>query len=90
MRLGCAAPVLVTLAVVSDMSYAWVAMADYSPLMRARIQRNPFSVLKLRATFLKLVSILEAPLMRINEASSPDLSSVSQYAERRASNPTGS
>ena len=41
--------VLVTLSVVSDMAYAWVAMADYAPLMRVRIQRNPFCVLKLRA-----------------------------------------
>ena len=71
--------VLVTLAVVSDMAYAWLAISDYTPLMRSRIQRNPFSVLKLRATFLKLVSILDAPLVRINEANSPDLSSVSQY-----------
>ena len=55
--------VLVTLSVVSDMAYAWIAMADYSPLMRARIQRNPFSILTLRATFLKLVSILDAPLV---------------------------
>ena len=47
--------------------------------MRTRIQRNPFSVLKLRATFLKLVSILDAPICRISEANSPDLSSVSQY-----------
>lgn len=71
--------VLVTLSVVSDMAYAWLAISDYSPLMRMRIQRNPFSVLKLRATFLKLVSILDAPLVRINEANSPDLPSVSQY-----------
>ena len=71
--------VLVTLSVVSDMAYAWVAMADYTPLMRSRIQRNPFSVLKLRATFLKLVSILDAPLVRINQSNSPDLPSVSQY-----------
>lgn len=70
---------LVTLSVVSDLSYAWLAIADYAPLMRSRIQRNPFSVLKLRATFLKLVSILDAPLVRINQAQSPDFESVSQY-----------
>ena len=59
---------LVTLNVVSDMAYAWVLMGDYVPLMRHRIQRNPFSVLKLRATFLKLVSILDAPLVRVTTA----------------------
>ena len=31
------------------------------------------------ATFLKLVSILDAPLVRINQSNSPDLPSVSQY-----------
>ena len=71
--------VLVTLNVVSDMAYAWVLMADYTPLMRKRIQHNPYSVLKLRSTFLKLVSILDAPLVRINQSNSPDLPSVSQY-----------
>ena len=70
---------LITLGIVSDMSYAWEAMGDYTELMRMRIQRDPFSVLKLRATFLKLVSILDSPLVRINQAASPDLESVSQY-----------
>ena len=70
---------LVTLDVVCDMSYAWLAISDYAPLMRNRIQRNPFSVLKLRATFLKLSSILESPLVRIQQSNSPDEESVSQY-----------
>jgi len=71
--------VLVTLSIVSDMSYAWDTMSEYTQLMRQRVQRDPFSVLKLRATFLKLVSILDSPLVRINQANSPDLESVSQY-----------
>lgn len=71
--------VLVTLSIVSDMAFAWDVINDYTDLMRARIQRDPFCVLKLRATFLKLVSILHTPLVRIHEASSPDLESVSQY-----------
>ena len=70
---------LVTLSVVSDMSYAWESIDDYTELMRSRIERDPFCVLKLRATFLKLVSILDSPLVRINQANSPDLHSVSQY-----------
>ncbi|KAF6101649.1 WASH complex subunit 5 [Phyllostomus discolor] len=36
-------------------------------------------VTKLRATFLKLASALDLPLLRINQANSPDLLSVSQY-----------
>ena len=52
---------------------------EYTMLMRQRIQHDPFCVLKLRATFLKLVSIIDAPLVRINQANSPDLASVSQH-----------
>ena len=37
------------------------------------------SVLKLRATFLKLASILQLPLVRIGQCQSPDLVSVSEY-----------
>ena len=65
--------VLVTLSVVSDMAYAWEVVDEYTTLMRRRIQHDPFCVLKLRATFLKLVSIIDAPLVRINQANSPDL-----------------
>uniref|UniRef100_A0A7S0JBK7 Uncharacterized protein n=1 Tax=Calcidiscus leptoporus TaxID=127549 RepID=A0A7S0JBK7_9EUKA len=69
----------VTLSVVSDMSYAWEVINDYTELMRARIHKDPFCVMKLRATFLKLVSILDSPLNRINQANSKDFESVSQY-----------
>jgi len=41
--------------------------------------RDPGSVIKFRSTFLKLASILQIPLIRIDEANSPDLVSVSQY-----------
>ena len=58
---------MVTLSVISDMSYGWEVIGDYTNLMRNRVQRDSFSVLKLRATFLKLVSILDAPLVRINQ-----------------------
>uniref|UniRef100_A0A8C9F6P8 WASH complex subunit 5 n=1 Tax=Pavo cristatus TaxID=9049 RepID=A0A8C9F6P8_PAVCR len=40
---------------------------------------SPSMVTKLRATFLKLASALDLPLLRINQANSPDLLSVSQY-----------
>jgi len=40
---------------------------------------DPSSVIMLRSTFLKLSSILDLPLVRINQAKSPDLFSVSQY-----------
>ena len=67
---------LVTLSVVSDMSYAWESIDDYTELMRSRIERDPFCVLKLRATFLKLVSILDSRPHQSGELARP---SVSQY-----------
>lgn len=47
--------------------------------MQAGIKNNPALVIKLRATFLKLASALDLPLLRISQAGSSDLVSVSQY-----------
>lgn len=43
------------------------------------VKKEPTLVIKLRAVFLKLASALEIPLLRINQAHSADLISVSQY-----------
>ena len=50
--------VLVSLAAVSDLSYAFQIITDYIDLMHLNICRNPFAVLSLRNLFLKLVSAL--------------------------------
>ncbi|XP_064486870.1 WASH complex subunit 5-like isoform X2 [Ornithodoros turicata] len=71
--------VLVTLEVIADLSYAWNIIDSYTPYMQKGIKDEPAMVIKLRATFLKLASALDLPLMRINQANSPDLVSVSQY-----------
>jgi WASH complex subunit strumpellin len=68
-----------TIAIVSDFSYAWEIISDYIPLMHERIQKDPSCVLFLRATFLKLVSILDLPLLRIQQCGSKDVVSVSEY-----------
>ena len=47
--------------------------------MQEGVKKVPSLVIKLRATFLKLASSLDLPLLRINQAMSPDLLSVSQY-----------
>ena len=47
--------------------------------MHQRIQRDPSCVLFLRATLLKLVSILDLPLLRIQQCGSKDVVSVSEY-----------
>jgi WASH complex subunit strumpellin len=82
--------ILIIISLAADMSYAWQVINDYVDLMQGRIKRYPllfnlligrdaWSVLKLRATFVKLSSILHLPLVRINQAASPDLFSVSEY-----------
>ncbi|XP_042898977.1 WASH complex subunit 5 [Parasteatoda tepidariorum] len=71
--------VLITLEMVADLSYAWEIIDSYTKYMQQGIKRDPTLAIKLRATFLKLASALELPLLRINQASSPDLLSVSQY-----------
>ncbi|XP_067134229.1 WASH complex subunit 5 [Centruroides vittatus] len=71
--------VLITLQIVADLSYAWEIIDSYTSYMQQGLKRDPSLAIKLRATFLKLASGLDLPLMRINQASSPDLMSVSQY-----------
>ncbi|KAJ8877566.1 hypothetical protein PR048_022021 [Dryococelus australis] len=71
--------VLITLHIVGDLSYAWEIIDLYTTYMQEGIKKDPSLVIKLRATFLKLASALEIPLLRINQAKSQDLVSVSQY-----------
>lgn len=54
-------------------------LCSYTPYMQQGIQSEPGMVIQLRATFLKLATALDLPLLRINQANSPDLVSVSQY-----------
>lgn len=70
---------LITLQLVSDLSYAWLIIDSYTSHMQTAIKNEPTLVGRLRATFLKLSSALDLPLMRINQARSADLVSVSQY-----------
>lgn len=71
--------VLITIEIVADLSYAWDIIDSYTGYMQQGIKRDPSLVIKLRATFLKMASALDLPLLRINQAASPDLMSVSQY-----------
>ncbi|GBG30204.1 ABC transporter G family member 5 [Hondaea fermentalgiana] len=70
---------LANLDLVTDMSYAWELIADYMDLLHARIRKDPGSIQLLRATFLKLASILDVPLTRISQADSPDAPVVAAY-----------
>ncbi|XP_020375042.1 WASH complex subunit 5 [Rhincodon typus] len=71
--------VLISMQIIGDLSYAWQLIDSYTTIMQEGIRVSPFMVTKLKATFLKLASALDLPLMRINQANSPDLLSVSQY-----------
>ncbi|CAJ0967241.1 unnamed protein product [Ranitomeya imitator] len=71
--------VLITMQIVGDLSFAWQLIDSFTSIMQESIRANPSMVTKLRATFLKLASALDLPLLRINQANSPDLLSVSQY-----------
>ncbi|XP_037084862.1 WASH complex subunit 5-like [Pollicipes pollicipes] len=70
---------LATLSVVTDFSYAWLLVDKLTDSMQRSIRHQPALVAKLRAVFLKLCSALDLPLLRINQARSEDLASVSQH-----------
>ena len=67
------------LEIITDFSYAWDIINDYTALMHDRIKSNPLTCLLLRSTFLKLASILSLPLVRITQAGSADDISVADY-----------
>lgn len=70
---------LINLQIIGDLSYAWIGIDKFTEIMQDSVKRQPNLVIKLRATFLKLASALEIPLLRINQAHGDDLESVSQY-----------
>uniref|UniRef100_T1IW38 WASH complex subunit strumpellin n=1 Tax=Strigamia maritima TaxID=126957 RepID=T1IW38_STRMM len=71
--------VLISIQIIGDLSYAWEIIDTYTSYMQEGVKNDPSLVIKLRATFLKLSSALDLPLLRINQAKSSDLMSVSQY-----------
>jgi WASH complex subunit strumpellin len=70
---------LISISKISDFSYAWISIHDYSREMQRILQSNSKNVLLLRATFLKLASILNFPLVRLFEIESEDIESVTNY-----------
>lgn len=72
----CAVQVLITIQIVADLSYAWEIIDNYTAFMQYGIKADPTSVIKLRATFLKLASALDLPLFRILQVGVAALSSL--------------
>ena len=70
---------LVSISKISDFSYAWISIQDYKIEMQNLLKKDSKNVLLLRATFLKLASILNFPLIRLFEIESQDIESVTNY-----------
>ena len=70
---------LISISKISDFSYAWIYIHDYKKELQDLLKQDSKNVLLLRATFLKLASILNTPLGRLFEIDSPDIESVSEY-----------
>ena len=77
--MGIKKQMLGQISIISDFSYAWVVIYDYLELLQKTISEKPKSVLMLKAVFIKLSTIMEKPLMRILQAGSPDITSVSKF-----------
>ena len=80
---GAEDDVLVQLQILSDFSYAWHLIDQFTGLMQDQIKREPRRVAELRSTFLKLSGAMEGAMLRLGEAQSKDLFPVSQYYSRR-------
>ena len=65
--------------VISDFSFAWIAMERYLPILRNVIRDDANTVLMLRTVFLKMSSIMDTPLQHISNAESNDFDSVANY-----------
>ena len=73
---------LANLQMITDMSYGWRIISTYQTFLQKAFKRDPSIILKMRATFLKLSSALDLPLIRISQIDSADLDSVSRYYSR--------
>ena len=70
---------LTKMEVITDLSYGFEVLKNYTRTIHERVRTEPSYSVLLRAGFVKLSSILDVPLTRINEIGSPDLVSVSQF-----------
>ena len=65
--------------IISDFSFAWIAMEKYLPSLKEVISTEPERVLYMRTVFLKMSSIMDGPLLHIANAESNDFESVANY-----------
>lgn len=60
---------LVAIEYISDLTYVWEFVHDFIPYIHGKIRQEPNCVVRLRTVFLKLTSVLDMPLFRINQIS---------------------
>ena len=77
--MGIKKQVLEHMTVISEFSYAWMAMGRYRPHLQEVISTNPQTVLMLKTVFLKMSTIMDKPLSSIMKAGSDDFESVAKY-----------
>ena len=77
--MGIKKQVLTHMEVISEFSYAWIAMHRYMPHLQEVISTNPQTVLMLKTVFLKMSTIMDKPLSTIMKAGSDDFESVAKY-----------
>jgi len=65
--------------IISDITWSWVVLQEYTRLMQKEIRKSPAIALLLKNTFMKLSSILNIPMVRLIQCESPDIESVSKY-----------
>ena len=75
--------ILLTLATVSELGFAWKTLDDIVPVLQYQIERNPSIIMQFRALSLKLQSIVDASLVRIMQANSKDKENVCEYYSGR-------
>ena len=64
---------------ISDLSFAWGTLNDFTADFHTLIRGDSSTVRLLRSTVLKATSILDVPLVRIVTIKSPDAASVAEY-----------
>jgi len=80
---GAEDDILVQLQILSDFSYGWHIVDNFTGLMQSQIKEEPQRVAELRSLFLKLSGAMEGAMVRLGEAGSRDLYPVSQHYSRR-------
>ena len=79
LAVGLRDELLVNLDIVSNFTYAWTIIEQYTDYFHEMIRKDPQSVSLLRTLFLKMAGGLDVPLVRIAQAHSTDTISVAEF-----------